>query len=133
MKYLVAILAIYSGVAKAGPSEDCIRDTTFQESRGAPVEHVIAIGHNIINRSKRTGKSICRVAKAGYKQKVPPKGPLREAFSLLARGVLNGTISDNTAGADSYTDLKKPPVPGRITRRIAGKTFFVMTEIPYVR
>lgn len=133
MKYLIAALAIFSGAASAASSEECIRDTMFKESQGAPVEHAIAIGHNVLNRAKRTGKGICRVAKSGYTQKTPTSGPLKGAFLVLAQGVINGAIPDPTDGADSYTDRKRPPHPGVIKRQIVGTTFYRMKEVPLVR
>lgn len=131
---LTAVFAAHMAPAIAGACSEVtvIRDTMYAESRGAPLEHAVAVGHSIRNRAKRTGASLCRVAKQGWKQKRPPVG-MTGAFDHLARGVISGAIPDNTMGADSYNDGHKPNHPGRITRHIAKTTFYIMKEKPTVR
>jgi hypothetical protein len=130
MKYVTMALLFISSSALAENCEHKLAETMYSEARGKPVEYVVAIGHNVKNRSKRTKTTICQAA-TGYTQKKLPSD-MKAAFLILASGVLSGQIPDNTKGADSY-DKGRPHLPGAITRSISGDSFYVMKEVPWVR
>lgn len=129
MRYVTVAMLFLSTSALADCTET-LAETMYSEARGKPVEYVVAMGHNVKNRAKRTKTTICQAA-TGYTQKRLPKD-MRAAFLVLATGVLSGQIPDNTKGADSY-ELGKPSYKGQVTRSIEGGTFYVMKEVPWVR
>jgi hypothetical protein len=130
MKYVTMALALLSTPVIAQDCRDKLAETMYSEARGKPVEYVVAIGHNVKNRAKRTKTTICQAAN-GYTQKKLPSD-MKAAFLVLASGVLSGQIPDNTKGADSY-ELGRPSYKGQTTRSISGGTFYVMKEVPWVR
>lgn len=130
MKYVTMALVFLSTHAIAADCSGKLAETMYSEARGKPVEYVVAIGHNVKNRAKRTKTTICQAAK-GYTQKKLPSD-MKAAFLVLATGVLSGQIPDNTKGADSY-ELNRPSYKGHVTRQISGGVFYVMKEPPWVR
>jgi spore germination cell wall hydrolase CwlJ-like protein len=97
----------------------------YAESRGEPLEGLIAVGQATVNRAEKTSKTICGLA--GVKRKAVPKA-LSNHFNALAKSIINGQ-SSVVGNANSWNTGKRPAYPGKVERVIGKHVFYAMNNL----
>lgn len=115
----ILILLALSSTANASDTLECLSKIAYAESRGTAVDGVVAVMHAALRHSKMIKRHVCLIP---AQQKSLPLN-LREVYSVLAKGVLGGSIPDLSNGADSWNN--QLPKRGKITRRIGGNYFSI--------
>lgn len=104
----------------------CLGEAIYSESRGESKKGQFAIGYAVINRSKRSSRSICKI-KGVTRKIIPTKDKLH--FKDIAISVLRSNKHNPIANADSWNTSKKPAHRGKITAIISHHVFYVMNDL----
>lgn len=123
--HLTAIFAVFLAQMPVGHATeaDCLSQILYAESRGEPLEGVVAVGQAAINRGKNQGKPICHIS--GVKRRKPP-AQLADIYQGIARHLISKPSNAVAKQADSWNTGSKPRQPGEITRQIGGHVFYVL-------
>ena len=112
-------------IVTQGSEVDCLARTMWAEASNQSVLGVSAIGHAAINRSKRSGLTLCKLKGVASKQ-LPSK--MRPYYLALAKAVLtNKSVIDS---ADSWNTGSKPNhKPLKPTQQIGKHVFYTMAGL----
>lgn len=124
MALWLVVLFMIPGLSKAKDSE-CLMRIMYAESHGQSIDGVIGLGEAAVNRSRRTGTSLCRLI--GVHRANPPF-KMMAYYVALARAVLSSEHY-TVKNADSWNTGKKPKSAGEITRQIGNHVFYVMADM----
>ena len=104
----------------------CIAQVIYAEARGEPVAGQRAVGHVVINRSKKTGKPACTIIKEPGQFQVRFKKSYKGKDWDKAYSIASNLGSDNTAGARYFKSRRLGSSWGklRITTSIGGHNFY---------
>ncbi|MDO9046908.1 MAG: hypothetical protein Q7U66_04125 [Methylobacter sp.] len=125
MTNLILTIAFLLPVSAPPSEEGCLAKIIFAESRGESIEGAIAVGQATVNRSKRTGKTICKLT--GVSRLTPPRN-LKAHYTALAKSVMRGKDSI-VQNSDSWNTGTKPRYSGDVVRQIGGHVFYVMSRL----
>jgi hypothetical protein len=125
MNSLILTIAFLIPISAQADEEGCLAKIIFAESRGESIEGAIAVGQATVNRSKRTGKAICKLS--GVTRLTPPHN-LMAHYTALAKSVMRDKDSI-VQNSDSWNTGTKPSQAGRIVRQIGGHVFYVMSKL----
>lgn len=123
MKAAAILMASIISIGAQAGETDCLASIMYAESRGEPLEGVIAIGQAVINRSKAQAKPICRVS--GVKRKKPPAA-VSDYYRSIAKQLIAKPSNSVAKQADSWNTGTKPRQPGTVTRQIESHVFYIL-------
>ncbi|MGZ8157588.1 MAG: hypothetical protein ACXWT1_00355 [Methylobacter sp.] len=125
MTNLILTIAFLLPMPAQATEEGCLAKIIYAESRGESIEGAIAVGQATVNRSKRIGKSICKLT--GVSRLTPPRN-LKTHYTALAKSVMDGKDSI-VRNSDSWNTGTKPRSSGEVVRQIGGHVFYVMSRL----
>lgn len=116
------LLLVLTSPAYAGEPE-CLRDILNAESRGEPIEGVVAVGQSAIKKANNENTSVCDLK--GVQRKHPVK-EMAEYYLTLARHIINNPSTSVSKGADHWEVGTRPHLPGKVTRIIDNHVFYTL-------
>lgn len=120
---LIAMLFFVGCDPVAAGEVDCLSSILYAESRGEPLEGIVAVGQAAINRSKNQKTKICSVS--GVKRQTPPAA-ISGYYNAIARQLIAKPSNSVARMADSWNTGTKPRQPGAVTRQIEHHVFYIM-------
>ena len=102
----------------------CLSAIIYSEARGEPEIGQLAVAHASINRSKRSGMSLCKIK--GVTRKTPTL-KLQHYFKQIAKTAMS---THSTIGAaDSWNTSKKPHSRGDKVKVIGRHVFYIIASL----
>jgi hypothetical protein len=121
MKMLYLVLLLIPAIVQGGEKE-CLSQIMWQESRGEPLEGILAVGQASISKANREHTSVCKLR--GVQRSTPHKD-LAEYYVSLANQLIIKPSTSISKGGDHW-DTGVPHMPGHITRKIGHHTFYIL-------
>lgn len=121
MKIIVLCLLLFPIVAHSSEAT-CLSTILWAESRGEPLEGIIAIGQSAISKANREHTTICKLKGV---QRLKPANNMSEYFDLLSIHMITNPSTNVSRGADHW-DVGRPHMKGRITRQINKHVFYIL-------
>lgn len=122
MKILLLMIFV-SGQALASDA-DCLAEILYAEARGQAFEGVVTLGQASIKKADMEKSTLC--ALKGVHKKSPDKDML-EYYRAISKHLLSNKSTSMSRGADHWDSKAKPHLPGKVTRKIGGHIFYILT------